>query len=203
MLSVVGKILGRIIDRIRKGVERRLRKEQAGYRKGRGTTDQVHILRNIIEQANEWQATLYLNLIDFEKAFDSIHRESLWEIMGRYGIPEKIVKWSKCFIMALRCAVVDGGEIGECFDIKTGVKQGCNMSGFLFVIIMDWVTRRTVGNGENGIRWRFTSKLDDVDDIALISSTKQKIQDETTKLEDDARRVGLKVNTERTKTNED
>lgn len=82
-------------------------------------------------------------------------------------------------------------------------KQGCNMSGFLFLIIMDWVMRRTVGNGENGIRWRFTSKLDDLDfadDIALISSTKQQIQDKTTKLEEEARRVGLKVSTEKTKT---
>ena len=54
------------------------------------------------------------------------------------------------------------------------------MSGFLFLIIMDWVMRRTVGNGENGIRWWFTSKLDDLDfadDIALISSTKRQIQD--------------------------
>ena len=77
-----GKIMGRmIIDRIRKGVERRLRKEEAGCRKGRGTTDQVFILRNIIEQANEWQATLYLNFIDFEKALDSIHRQRLWEII--------------------------------------------------------------------------------------------------------------------------
>ncbi|KAJ8333487.1 hypothetical protein SKAU_G00414950 [Synaphobranchus kaupii] len=93
LLSVMGKILGRIIvDRVRNGVDSRLRKEQAGYRKSRGTTDQVFILRNIIEQVNEWQATLYLNFIDFEKAFDSIHRESLWEIMKKYGIPEKIVR---------------------------------------------------------------------------------------------------------------
>ena len=70
MLSVEGKVLGRIIiDRIRKGVDRLLRKEQAGYRKSRGTTDQVFILRNIIEQANEWQAALYSNFIDFENAF--------------------------------------------------------------------------------------------------------------------------------------
>ena len=39
----------------------------------------------------------------------------------------------------------------------TGVKQGCNMSGFLFLIIMDWVMRRAVGGGENGIRWKLTS----------------------------------------------
>jgi len=50
LLSVVEKILGRnVIDRIRAEVDRRLRKEQAGYREGRGTTDQVFILQNIIE----------------------------------------------------------------------------------------------------------------------------------------------------------
>ena len=70
-----------MIDGIQNGVDIRLRNEQAGYRKGRGTTEQISILRNIIEQANEWQARLYINFIDFEKAFDSIHRESLWLIM--------------------------------------------------------------------------------------------------------------------------
>ena len=54
LLSVVSKIFGRIIiDRIRNGVDNRLRNEQAGYRKGRGTTDQIFILRNIVEQVNE------------------------------------------------------------------------------------------------------------------------------------------------------
>ena len=55
---------------------------------------------------------------------------------------------------------------------------------------------------ENGVRWRFTSKLDDLDfadGVALIYSTKQQIQDKTTKLEEEARRVELKVSTERTK----
>ena len=68
------------------------------------------------------------------------------------------------------------------------------MTGFLFLIIMDWVMKITVGNGENGIRCRFTSKLDDLDfadDIALISTNKQQIQDKTTKLEEEARRVGF------------
>jgi len=76
LLSVVGKILGRIvIDGIQNGVDIRLTREQAGYKKGRGTTEQIFVLRSIIEQANEWQASLYINFIDFEKAFDSIHRK--------------------------------------------------------------------------------------------------------------------------------
>ena len=49
------------------------------------------------------------------------------------------------------------------------------MSGFLFLIVMDWVMRRTVGHGENCIRWKFASKLDNLDftNVVLISSTKQ------------------------------
>ena len=100
LISVAGKILGRIvIDRVRNGTDKRLRKEQAGYRQGRDTTDHVFILRNIIEQVNDWQATLYVNFIDFEKAFDSIHRDSLRLIMRRYGIPVKIVRIVKLLRM--------------------------------------------------------------------------------------------------------
>ena len=98
LLSVAGKILGRIIiDRLRNGVDKRLRMEQAGYRNGRGTTEQVFVLRNILEQVNEWQSTLYLGFVDFEKAFDSVHRASLWIIMKKYGIPEKLVRMVKLF----------------------------------------------------------------------------------------------------------
>ena len=95
LLSVVGKILSRIIiDRIRRGVDDRLRKEQAGYRRGRETTEQVFILRSIIEQVNErqvFQATLSLIFMDFEETFDSIYREGMWVIMKKYGVPKKII----------------------------------------------------------------------------------------------------------------
>ena len=94
-----------------------------------------------------------------------------------------------------KCAVEDQGEIGMWFGIKTGVKQGCNISAVLFLIVMDWVIRRTIGHGENGIRWKFTSKLDDLDfadDVVLISSTKQQIQDKTVRMVDQARRLGIK-----------
>ena len=197
------KVLGRIIiERIRNVVYRRLRKEQVGYRKGRGTTDQIFTLRNIIEHVSEWQATTYLNFVDFEKAFDSIYRESLWVIMAKYGIPEKIVKMVRVFYDDFNCAVGDQGETCEWSDIKTGVKQRCNMSGFLLLVVMDRVMRRAVGGGENDIRWKVTSKLDDLDfadDIVLLSSTKQQIQDKKRRLDEEARRVGLKINKEKTK----
>lgn len=182
-------VLGRIIiDRIRGGIDSRLRKEQAGYRRGRGTTEQVFILWYIIEQVDEWQATLYLNFVDFEKAFDSVHHESLWFIMKKYGIPEKIVRIVKTFYEDFQCAVIDQGEICAWFNTKSGAKQGCNMSGFLYLIIMDWIMEKTVRHGENGIRWK------------LLSSTKQHVQEKTSRMEEEARQAGLKINTGKTKT---
>ncbi len=78
LLSVPSKVFCRIIiDRIREGVENTLRDEQAAYRKGKETSEQVHILRNILEQSLEWQAPLYVNFIDFRKAFDSDARQTL------------------------------------------------------------------------------------------------------------------------------
>ena len=78
--EVFGRVL---IDRIRDGVNSKLRDEQAGFRSGRGTVEQIFILRNIIEQVVEWQATLYITFVDFEKAFDSVHRVygKLWRAM--------------------------------------------------------------------------------------------------------------------------
>ena len=94
------------------------------------------------------------------------------------------------------------GERGEWFNIKTGVKQGCNMSGFLFLIVMDWIMRRTVGKGKNGIRWRLTTKLDDLDfadDVALLSSSRNQMQEKTSRMDREAKRVGLKINLDKTK----
>ena len=203
LLPIVSKVLGRIlINRIRDGIDHKLRKEQAGFRAGRGTVEQIFILRNIIEQTNEWQATLYLNFIDYEKAFDSIHRESLWKIMRSYGIPEKLTNIIKEFYKDFKCSVEDSGETSEWFDVLTGVKQGCNMSGFLFLLAMDWIMRRTTDENHTGIRWKFTSKLEDLDfadDIALLSSTKQHMQNKSEKIEEESERVGLKINIDKTK----
>ena len=71
-MVVAAKVLGRIlITRIRDGIDNKLRQEQADFGKGRGTTEQIFILRNIIEQCIEWNANLYGCFLVFEKAFDS------------------------------------------------------------------------------------------------------------------------------------
>ena len=152
---------------------------------------------NIIERSIEWQSSLYVNFIDFENAFDSVHRDSLWLIMRSYGIPSKIINTVKALYANFECAVVDGQDTTEWFKIKTGLKQGCNVSGLLFALVVDWVMRNTWKKGNTRIRWKFTTKIEDLDfadDRALLSSTKQRIQTKADKLAHEAEMVGLKVN---------
>ena len=86
-----------IIRRLQDAVDKRLRSEQSGFRRNRGTRDAIFILRNIIEQTLEWNTVLYLVFVDYEKAFDSLHRETLWKIMKYYGIPDKYIRLVKMF----------------------------------------------------------------------------------------------------------
>ena len=77
-------------------------------------------MRNIIEQEIERNANLYVCFVDFEKAFDSIDRGILWEIMREYGIPSKLITMVKAMYEQSKCAVVDGSGSYDWFDVKTG-----------------------------------------------------------------------------------
>ena len=69
-----------LLNRIESEIDNKLREEQAGFRKNRGCIDQIFALRNIIEQTVEYNEQLHINFIDFKKAFDSLHRASIWKI---------------------------------------------------------------------------------------------------------------------------
>ena len=122
------------------------------------TIKYILILRNIIEQVVKWQATLYITFVDFKKAFDSMHRESLWKIMESYGIPRKIIHMVQMLYEDSKYAVLDEGKESECIKVKTGVKQGNVMSGFIFLMVVDWMMRNTKTEHKTGMKWNFTSK---------------------------------------------
>ena len=116
------------------------------------------------ELLNIYSYSLYVHFVDFEKAFDFIHRESLWTIMKSYGIPPKMVNIVKAFYDDIECAILDDDrDTTEWFKTKTGVKQGCNMSGFLFLLVIDFVMTRALREDSTCLRWKFTSKLEDLD----------------------------------------
>ena len=110
---------------------------------------------------------------------------------------QKIINIVKALYNVFECAVIEEDATSEWFELTTGVKQGCTMSGFLFLLIIDWVMRHSVKEEGTGQRWKFTSKLEDLDfadDVALISSTQRHVQLKTNRLVESAERTGLRVN---------
>ena len=126
-----------------------------------------------------------------------------WCILRHYGIPCKIVTIIKMLYEGFKSKVICGQNLTEEFDIKTGVKQGCILSPFLFCLAIDWIMKRTDIGVKSGIIWTFTESLGDLDfadDISLLAHSHRDIQSKTEKLVRNAAKVGLHVNKDKTKT---
>ena len=104
---------------------------------------------------------MYAHFVDFEKAFDSVHRKRVWNIMTSYGIPDNMRVIAGIY-EGFECTVVDGSVTSDWFMIKSIPKQGFVMSGFLFLLGLDWVMRKAPTDKRRGIRWNFTSLLEDL-----------------------------------------
>ena len=180
LLSVPSKILTRIIlDRLKDAVEEKLRPEQAGFRKDKSCTDQIATLRIIIEQSLEWQSTLYLNFIDFRQAFDSVDRDTIWQLLRHYGIPQTLITLIQELYEGATCQVIHNGKLTEEFEVKTGVRQGCMLSPMIFLLVVDWVMRQATKTGKTGIQWTLNQSLEDLDfadDLCLMSQKNQHMQ---------------------------
>ena len=70
---------------------------QAGFRKGRGTRDQIANIRWIIKKAREFQTNIYFCYIDYAKPFDCVDHHKLWKILKEMGIPDHLTaSWETC-----------------------------------------------------------------------------------------------------------
>ena len=160
LLSVPGKVFCSIIlGRIRKAIDEKLREEQAGFRLGRSCIDQIFALRNVLEQCNEWQSPIILNFVDFQKAFDSVDRNALWNILRVYGKPRKIINIISNLYEDSECMVLVDGEPTDPFKVKTGMRPGGILSPILFCIAIDFVMRSDpeLASGDSlERRWRKT-----------------------------------------------
>ncbi|VDP24719.1 unnamed protein product [Schistosoma margrebowiei] len=138
LLSIPGKVFNRgLFSRMKDCVDAQLRDQQAGFRKDRACTDQIATLRIIVEQSIEWNSSLYINFIDYEKVFDSVDRTTLWKLLRHYGVPQKIVTIIQSSYDGVNCKIVHGGQLTDSFKIKTGVRQGCLLSPFLSLLVTE------------------------------------------------------------------
>ena len=99
--------------------------------------------------------------------------------MTRYRVPTKVINLVKMFYTDVKCSVVTGGGLSDWFNVKSGVKQGCSMSGFLLLMIVDWIMKQAVKENNTGIKWVMLQQLEDLDyadDIALPASKWNQLQ---------------------------
>ena len=87
--SHASKVMLKILEaRLQQYVNRELLDVQAGFRKGRGTRDQIANICWIMEKAKEFQENIYFCFIDYAKAFDGVDHNKLWKILREMGIPD-------------------------------------------------------------------------------------------------------------------
>ncbi|VDP44758.1 unnamed protein product, partial [Schistosoma margrebowiei] len=195
LLSIPGKVLNRLLlNRMKNCVDAQLRYQQTRIRKDRSCTDQIGTLRIIVEQSIEWNTSLNINFIDYQKAFDSVDRTTLCKLLRHYGVPPKIVNIIQNSYDGLHCKIVHGGQVTKSFGMKTGVRQSYLLSPFLFLLAIDWIMKTSTCEGKRGIQWTSRMQLDDLDfadDLALLSQTQQQMQQKTTSVAEASAAIGF------------
>ena len=144
---------------------------QAGFRKGRGTRDQIANICWIIEKAREFQKNIYFCFIDYTKAFDCVDHNKLWKILKEMGIPDHLI-WLLRNLYAGQEAIVRSGHgTTDWFQIGKGVCQGYILSPCLFNFYAEYIKRNTgLEEAQAGIKiaGRNINHLRYADDNTLI-----------------------------------
>ncbi|XP_062566352.1 uncharacterized protein LOC134228686 [Saccostrea cucullata] len=203
LLPVASKILCRVIlNMMKDAVDKDLRDKNADFKSNRSCTDQIAARRIIVEQSVEWQSSLYINFIDFEKAIYSVNRDVMWQLLRHYGLPSKKVNIIKTLYEEFSVQVIhDETSLTDSFEVETGVKQSCLLLSTLFLIVIDWITKQAFERprGIQGTMFRRLGDLDFGDDIALLSRQIKDIREKTNKLNETGKKIGLKINSKKIK----
>ena len=132
-------------------MDKKVREEQAGFPPKRSTTEQIFVLRNILEQANEWRTGLYAQFVDFDSrhresllnimrsygipnkmAFDTLSLEGLWKVLGKYQCPSKFINPLKLLHNEMQVHGAQGNHISKEFAVINDVKQDSVLAATLF-----------------------------------------------------------------------
>ena len=98
---------------------------QAGFRKGRGTRDQIANIRWIIEKAKEFQKNIYLYFINYAKAFGCVDHDKLWKALRQMGIPDHLTCLLRNLCACQEATVRTLYGITDRLKIEKGVRQEC------------------------------------------------------------------------------
>ena len=148
---------------------------QAGFRKGRGTRDQVANICWIIKKAREFQKNIYFCLIDYAKDFDCVDYNKLWKILKETGILDTLTCLLRNLYAGQEARVRIGHGTTDWFQIGKGVHQGCILSPCLFNFYAEYIIRNA-GLEEARAESRLPEEISITSDMQMTPPLWQKVK---------------------------
>ena len=172
---------------------------QAGFRKGKGTRDQIANICWIMEKAREFQKNIYFCFIDYAKAFDCVDHNKLWKILQEMGIPDHLTCLLRNLYAGQEATVRTGHETTDWFQIGKGVRQGCILSPCLFNVYAEYIMRSAgLEEAQAGIKIAREISITS-DDTTLMAESEEEPKSLLMKVKVESEKVGLKLNIQKTK----
>jgi sorting nexin-29 len=173
--------------------------QQCGFRHNRSTTDHIFIIRQILKKKWEYNEAVHQLFIDFKKAYDSLRREVLYNILIEFGIPMKLVKLIKMCLSETCNRVRVAKHLSDTFPIKNALKQGAGLSPLIFNFSLEYTIRRVQTNQE-GLQLNGTDQLlVYADDVNMLGGSVHSIKKNAEDLMIASKEICLEVNGEKTK----
>ena len=154
---------------------------QAGFRKGRGTRDQIANIRWIIKKAREFQKGIYFCFIDCAKAFDCVDHNKLQKILKEIGIPDHLTFLLRNLYAGQEATVRTGHGTTDWFQIGKGICQGCILSPCFFNLYAEYIMRNAgPEEAQDGIKiaGRNINNLRYADDTTLMAESEEELKSE-------------------------
>ena len=144
VISHTSKVMLKILQaRLLWYMNRELPYIQAGFRKGRGTRDQIANIHWIIKKARELQRNIYFCFNDYAKAFDCVDHNKLWKILKEVGIPDYLTCLLRNLYAGQEATVRTGHGTTDWLQIGKGVHQSCILSPCLFNLHAEYIMKNT------------------------------------------------------------
>ena len=160
LISHASKVMLKILQaRCQQYMNCELPDVQAGFRKGRGTRDQIANVRWIMEEAREFQKNIYFCFLDYAKAFDCVdHITTNWKILKEMGIPDYLTCLLRNLYAGQEATVRTLHVTMDWFKIGKGIYQGCILSPCLFNLYAEYIMRNA-GLEKHKLESRFLRKV--------------------------------------------
>ena len=174
---------------------------QGGFRKGRGTRDQIANICWIIEKARQFPKNNYFCFIDYAKAFDCVDHNKLWKILKEMGMPDYLTCLLRNLYAGQEATVRTGHGTTDWFQIRKGVLQGCILSPCLFNLDAKYIMRNAgieEAQAEIKIGGRNSNNLRYADDTTLMAESEEELKSLLMKVKENEK-SGLKHNIQKTK----